>query len=312
MFSRVFSVMIAVLGGSVPGSVLAQVGTLGPAAFDATAECRVLCKGQESYKLFSIDRRFHAQEQGLVRGNGEMWAPLTIALWDFASEICISGAQERCGSAGFQNLGVVRLKSGTGDKHWKMEAPPSCPSQDKKPSPDEKPTPDILSPFDPSSGAKVSASQEAGSVEANVWSQSFSSIAPLTEIDSKTLDTCKHRAKIQVCGGDCIQLKACNPKNNPKQTLCSPKPLSIDSKHFCWDQTLGDVKPRLKDLAPFEREQLCRMLYRRALKDADQPLSKCAAVRFTPDCSPLGVLTPKESVVEETSGASGVPGCCGH
>lgn len=227
-------------------------------------ECHFKCLGSEE----NIEERLNifagAETLGLQRGNGNLWALLTMSLKFYSEEACLKEAKEICQDLrAIESFAVPTIRSG----QWQMNTDLKCSREQE----------DILSPFDKAvevDYAKVFFPPFRHGYDSHFpWHQAFRtywrSAINLEE------DTCEKLIPITWCFGDCMR----NEGGNLREYLASSIPLRTDSLKICADDLYSSYSPEDYSEDVFRHIKSTYVLWQ--LKEMSVTGLTCSSARFT-------------------------------
>jgi hypothetical protein len=246
--------------------------------FNATVECEIKCRNKKIISK-NVYQKFEPQKQGLSEGDGStqnkiLWRSLgtTLDLW--SKKICQAEADKNCDA--IEDFQVKKISSGT----WSMTGSYNCQRQETIYSPfDEQ--------FDLDNKPKTTLLKVDDKFSNKEWNPSFYTYLPKTMnqseakkyILSEESGSCKKRAKIFTCFGDCVF-------QNEKQLSWNETLMTVE--HFGSYQ----VEICLDDFAHvFQKKQskaqsdlVCHQLIWEIFRTSNALGTSCAAFRYDYQC----------------------------
>ncbi len=236
--------------------------------------CLVKCSNAAE-RVHQLSENFIPKDQGMRKGDGNLWASLSTTVKFWAEETCFHFAAQECqGLKKIDTTELVGVKSG----EWLFSGKFSCGKSQEI----------IYSPFDPKIKKKNIDARSNKALQKNSellslssdWRQPFGlhlrqKPAPLKDCSKKVAAT--------FCYGDCISL---NGEKN-REYLASPSPLGVDTYEFCMDSLVEKIK--IQPLPANILTHLCETQILSELKKISATGLTCASSRLETSCSDLNL-----------------------
>jgi len=248
-------------GGANP---FLNILTMDAQSFRGTLSCDYKCEGKDLVHG-QVKRNFSTSDYNMVRGDGNLWASLSITLQLWGQEGCLANAAKLCD--GIEKVEQSELKSVTSGS-WSLKAPLKCSEKNEL----------IKSPFDKNiKDLEPVVKNESQNLSLQTFAWKVDKIRHSNEPYPFPKD-CKKTITGTLCFGDCITLEG-----ESMDLLQSPAPLASEKYRYCADELVKKISE--KKLAPSVRKHYCETYFASQLvKNFAMGLS-CAAARFNVDCS---------------------------
>jgi hypothetical protein len=251
---------------------LASLKNLSQDGMNASISCLVKCSKSEE-RLHELKRNFIPNEQGMRKGDGNLWASLSTTIKYWSEETCFHFAAQECkGLTKVENVESQGVKSG----EWTFAGKVSCGKSQGV----------IYSPFDfkikkePVLPVKETDSKDAKLLNlSSDWRRPFGMSHQSNKVPAKT--ECTKKVAATFCYGDCISISG----ELNREFLAGPEPLGSDQYEFCMDSLLEKVKKR-----PVPHSilvHLCETEILSELKKRSATGLTCASSRLETTCSDL-------------------------
>lgn len=234
--------------------------------------CLVKCSKSEE-RVHELKRNFIPAEQGMRRGDGNLWASLSTTIKYWSEETCFHFAAQECkGLSQVENVESKGVRSG----EWTFLGKVSCSKNQEV----------IFSPFDfktkkePLLPVIESILKDSKLLTlSSDWRRPFG----MSHKEKKPLPKteCNKKVAATFCYGDCISISG----ELNREFLAGPEPLGSDQYEFCMDTLLEKVKKRPVPRSVFIH--LCETKILSELKKRSATGLTCASSRLETTCSDL-------------------------
>lgn len=242
-------------------------------SFANDVECSYQCFGA-SWQKETVRELFDPPQWGLVRGNGALWAPLAVGVWQWGQTVCRDLAAEKCPQGQHPEFKLEGLRSGT----WSLNDLPSCPKKCSTP-----PAP-LLSPY--AEQIQLLPTQNLA------WKPRSLPTYPEARQMGKN-EKCAKPITGKICFGDCmLSQKTQDGLPETLLTLCTSEPGAQAKVQVCADTWIKSLNEQEKWHASSSSLNLsCERYFWQALRTGPDGRSfapaVCAAVRGESSCRDL-------------------------